>query len=386
MSDSEVQESGPGNEVFHADDENAGAFEVPATEVADESKKEPEEQVALVDTEKQEDGGHEKAENKEKSADPDDKTDEDERKLFVGGLSWESTQKDVRDYFSKFGEVVQCIVKTDPNTGRSRGFGFIVFASKDSIEKVMATTHTLKGKQIDPKVANKRPKPEPIKKVFVGGVPADLEEAEIRKHFEKFGKISELALPFDKVKSARRNFCFVLFETGEGAQEAVKSLKQTIGGHEVDVKLATPKDQQGGWGGGWVERGRGGRGGRGTFQRGRGGRGGGWNQGGGWGGGYDQGYGGGYGGYGNYDYGSGGYGSGGYGSYGGYGSGYAPGGQNYDYSSWGYDGQGYGGYGGYGNGGAYDYSGWGYGDQSGGDYGKQKGGGRSSGYHPYQRQ
>jgi len=285
--------------------------------------------------------------------------DEDDRKLFVGNLSWETSQKDLKDYFTKFGEVTSCTLKTDLDTRRSRGFGFVVFAKSVTVDKVLEEkTHSLGGRNIDPKRANPRKEREACKKIFCGKVDPGVSEAEIRKYFGTFGEIKKLELPFDKVKDQRRAFIFVEFETEEAVKNVMDKSDHTLGNQEVDVKKATPNAQakrggRGGFGGGWF----GGRGGRG---------GGGWN----------QGYGQGYQGYGNQGYqGYGGYGQydnnyyQGYGGYGGYGG------------QWG----GYGNYEGYGG---YDY-GWGGYDQGQqqSSYGKTQKAGRGGGggYHPYNR-
>jgi len=255
------------------------------------------------------------------------KNDDDERKIFVGGLSWETTVDDLREYFNKFGKVEDCTLKTDLTTGRSRGFGFVMFESSADVDKVVAeTSHTLHGRSIDPKRAKARGGKEPIKKVFVGGLDPETPEDEIRKFFGQYGKIEEIDLPYDKNKQQRRAFCFITFESEAIVDACCEKPKQTIAGKEVDVKKAAPKENNGGFYG----RGRGfpGRG----FGRGRGR--GGYND-------YGQGYDYNYGPYGGYDY-------GGYGGYGGYGYG------GYDYynQGWGNNYQGYGNSG-YGNSGGY---------------------------------
>ena len=70
----------------------------------------------------------------------------DEGKMFVGGLNWETTEESLKNYFSKFGEVVDCTVMRDNVTGRSRGFGFLDFAEAKSVNLVLAEEHFLDGK------------------------------------------------------------------------------------------------------------------------------------------------------------------------------------------------------------------------------------------------
>ena len=72
------------------------------------------------------------------------------KKLFVGGLSWDTTDDGLRRAFASYGEITEAKVITDRDTGRSRGFGFVTFASdedaKTAISKVDGTS--LDGKTI----------------------------------------------------------------------------------------------------------------------------------------------------------------------------------------------------------------------------------------------
>ena len=46
-------------------------------------------------------------------------------KIFVGGLAWETQRETMRRYFEQFGEILEAVVITDKNTGRSKGYGFV---------------------------------------------------------------------------------------------------------------------------------------------------------------------------------------------------------------------------------------------------------------------
>ncbi|MEI7562503.1 MAG: RNA-binding protein [bacterium] len=52
-------------------------------------------------------------------------------KLFVGGLNWKLRGKELREEFSRFGEVAFARVKLDKETGKSRGFGFVEFVNPE---------------------------------------------------------------------------------------------------------------------------------------------------------------------------------------------------------------------------------------------------------------
>jgi RNA recognition motif-containing protein len=60
------------------------------------------------------------------------------KKLFVGGLSWGTTDDGLHSAFSQFGEIVEAKVITDRETGRSRGFGFVTFSNDEGATKAIA--------------------------------------------------------------------------------------------------------------------------------------------------------------------------------------------------------------------------------------------------------
>lgn len=59
------------------------------------------------------------------------------KKLYVGNLSYEVTQDDLKELFSKAGEVVEVVLITDRYSGRSKGFGFVEMKSEEEAKKAI---------------------------------------------------------------------------------------------------------------------------------------------------------------------------------------------------------------------------------------------------------
>ncbi|KAI4972299.1 hypothetical protein ZWY2020_003224 [Hordeum vulgare] len=64
-------------------------------------------------------------------------SDADDYRCFVGSLSWNTTDVDLKDAFGKFGRVTETKVVLDKFSGRSRGFGFVTFDDKKAMEEAV---------------------------------------------------------------------------------------------------------------------------------------------------------------------------------------------------------------------------------------------------------
>eukprot|EP00871_Galdieria_phlegrea_P000044 jgi/Galph1/103/GphlegSOOS_G4861.1 len=62
----------------------------------------------------------------------------EDHRVFVGGLPWSVSEDDLRETFSKYGEIIDARVVIERETGRSRGFGFVSYADGDSVEQCIA--------------------------------------------------------------------------------------------------------------------------------------------------------------------------------------------------------------------------------------------------------
>ncbi|XP_004586492.1 heterogeneous nuclear ribonucleoprotein A0 [Ochotona princeps] len=253
-------------------------------------------------------------------------------KLFIGGLNVQTSESGLRGHFEAFGTLTDCVVVVNPQTKRSRCFGFVTYSNVEEADAAMAASpHAVDGNTVELKRAvsredSARPGAHAkVKKLFVGGLKGDVAEGDLIEHFSQFGTVEKAEIIADKQSGKKRGFGFVYFQNHDAADKAAVVKFHPIQGHRVEVKKAVPKEDIHPGGGGGSRSSRGGRGGRG-----RGGgrdqnglaKGGGYNSYGGYGGGGGYGaYGGGGSSYGGSDYGNG---FGGFGSYSQHQSSYGP--------------------------------------------------------------
>ncbi|XP_014663470.1 PREDICTED: DAZ-associated protein 1-like isoform X2 [Priapulus caudatus] len=185
-----------------------------------------------------------------------DRQQDEVGKMFVGGLSWKTTQESLHIYFSKYGEVVDCVVMKNPETGKSRGFGFVTYKDPSCLETVLSIQpHLLDDKQIDPKACNPRGSQKKTshvtkgKKIFVGGLAPTASENDLREFFSKYGNVTEVSIMYDQQKQRSRGFGFVSFDSEEAVENTVAEHYININGKQAEIKRAEPQSGRGDGGG-----------------------------------------------------------------------------------------------------------------------------------------
>ncbi|VDO87240.1 unnamed protein product [Haemonchus placei] len=155
----------------------------------------------------------------------------------------------MREFYQQFGELTDFVVMRDPNTKRSRGFGFVTFASKANVDAAMAARpHVIDGRTVDPKRAvlradKYRNESVSTKRLYVSGVREDHTEEMFTEYFGKYGNVLKSEIILDKVTNKPRGFAFVTFDDYDPVDRCVLVRSHMINGFRCAVKKALSKEE-----------------------------------------------------------------------------------------------------------------------------------------------
>ena len=92
-----------------------------------------------------------------------------EKKLYVGNISYKTTEDELRELFSKCGEVESVKIITDAYTGQAKGFAFVEMASEQDAQKAIAELNGTMSADRTLTVSEARPQQPRDRRSFGGG-------------------------------------------------------------------------------------------------------------------------------------------------------------------------------------------------------------------------
>lgn len=185
--------------------------------------------------------------------------DVNHRKIFVHGLTWDTTREHLVSAFEPFGEIEECHVVLDKSTGKGKGYGFVQFSTRRAALKALKNPQKkIKSRLASCQLASLGPPangPSPAqtqvqtpaqaqdgasgpRKIYVGNVPADADPERLMRFFAKFGEIETGPIGFDTQTGKSRGFALFLYKTTEGFRRAVQEPYKVFEGHQLHCQKA----------------------------------------------------------------------------------------------------------------------------------------------------
>eukprot|EP01083_Nonionella_stella_P031034 85023_1 len=200
----------------------------------------------------------------------------DIRKLFIRGVSFETTDESLREALEQFGEMSECSVARDSRSGRSKGFAFVTYDDvSGALAAIQAHELELDGRTLYLHSASEKkekkngggragvpanqftPSSTPgasswntssaagETKLFIRGLKWETSSETLRRAFEPYGAIKEAVVCQDRETRRSKGFGFVTFVSPAGAQAACQQPMKMIDGREIQCNFACDRRKPG---------------------------------------------------------------------------------------------------------------------------------------------
>jgi len=209
-----------------------------------------------VDIRKAVDTGHNRgADNIVKGYDPEAR---ELKILFVGSLEFSTTEDEINEYFSKYGDIVS--VKISVQDGKPRGFAFVTFQSAKTVDQIQQSRpHVMKGRKLD----TKRQTPKHLvgqpeskvssTKIHIGppeirdrgqtGLSEEISDEDLIEYFGQFGKVVTVQQKRYENNGKKRGYGYVEFTDEDAVEKAVLVRIHIIKNKEIEAKKCLTKQQ-----------------------------------------------------------------------------------------------------------------------------------------------
>ena len=166
-------------------------------------------------------------------------------RLFIGGLSTDTTEKNLLDYFRQYGQVISCKLVYDKQTGVPKGYGFVTVKDKNTADTILKEyKHLIKGRLVDvsPGIGSGLKLPEShqtksLRRLFIGGIKQQISQDDLWGYFSTFGTVLNLFKITDPITNVERNYGYVEFEAVEVATTVLNYQSHSINGHRLSIEV-----------------------------------------------------------------------------------------------------------------------------------------------------
>ncbi|MBM3231527.1 hypothetical protein FJZ28_04365 [Candidatus Peregrinibacteria bacterium] len=165
--------------------------------------------------------------------------------LFVGGLSWNTTEQALSQHLSMVAPVISVKIPTDKLSGKSRGFAFVDMQSAEDAQKVIAELNEreLDGRSLRINVAREEDT-EPCK-LYVAGLADSVTEESLKQCLSDSGSVTGVSIVLDRDTGRSRGFAFVDTASEQDSEAIINACNGTmLDGKSILVRKSRPKTEK----------------------------------------------------------------------------------------------------------------------------------------------